>query len=116
MTIWDWLLAKIDVLLLILLPPSLLGALFGDTMRKDVLSLRQRGVAFAVMAVLGIVSGASMSRAWGWDYYGACGITILISSLGTDLVGLIAGLLRWGRENPEKVKDLLAGLIPWRPR
>jgi hypothetical protein len=45
-SVLDWIVDKVDTLALRLLPPSLLGALFGDAFRNDLLTPRQRLAAF----------------------------------------------------------------------
>ena len=97
-----------------LVPFSFVGAAFGDAIRKDVLTNRQRVIVggFAIF-MCPAMAWAGMREFGLADYYG-----ILIAGFGPtvtyDVVVLVAALLRWLRENQGKVWDFVVGLVPWR--
>lgn len=101
-----------------LVPPSIVGAFFGDTLRKDVLTARQRIAAFLAMAVLGPLGGVGIAREFALSDYTAAALAIVIAALGTDLIGLAVAIIRQFREDPigalVKIKDALLSLLPAR--
>ena len=100
------------------IPFSLVGALFGDAFRKDILSPRQRVVAALTMLFLGPALALSVARELGLSEYTGAVVSVLFAALGTDLIGVVVALTRQVRDDPlgtlGKVKDLIAGLMPWR--
>lgn len=69
MALVDWILERIDTLVLWLVPPSLLGAFFGDAFRKDLLTPRQRlaafGLAVAISPLAGMAAGKEFPQGQG---------------------------------------------------
>lgn len=123
----DWILERIDMLVLWLIPPSLLGAFFGDAFRKDLLTPRQRFAAFALSVAISPLAGMAAGKEWGWHPY-TCGvITILAAVLGTDMIALVVTVVRefrgdpWGTANKtadaiKKIADALLSFVPWRAK
>lgn len=97
-----------------LAPFSLVGAVFGDAIRKDALTKRQRVItgAFSIM-VSGVMAWTGMRELGLADYYGIL-IALLGPTITYDVVVLVAALLRYLRENPDKIRETLAGFLPWR--
>ena len=102
-----------------LVPPSLLGAFMGDALRKDVLTGRQRAAVFLAMAMLGCVGGVGIGREYDLSEYSAAAIAIVISTIGTDLIGLAVAILRQIKEDPigaiTKVRDAILSFLPRKP-
>lgn len=127
MAIAEWILARIDTLVLWLIPPSLLGAFFGDAFRKDVLTPRQRFAAFALSVAISPLAGMAAFKEWGWHLY-TCGVlSILAAALATDLIALAVTLVREFRGDPwgsagktadaiKKLADALLSFVPWRAK
>lgn len=105
-----------------LVPFSLIGAIFGDAIRKDVLTRRQRTAAGLFCLLLGPLMGAVAMREWEWSDFSALAVAAVVPTLAYDAVGLIAALLRTGKEDPrgwvtllkDTLASLLAALLPWR--
>ncbi|WP_439611518.1 hypothetical protein [Reyranella sp.] len=125
--IFDWLIERIDTLALWLLPPSLLGAIFGDAFRKDMLTPKQRLAAFALAVMLSPLAGMAAGKEWGWHPY-TCGvITILAGALGFDVLALVFAVVREFRSDPwgatgktadsiKRLADALLSFVPWRAK
>lgn len=97
-----------------LIPFSFVGALFGDAIRKDVLNRRQRVAVGLFCMMLGPVLGATAIREWNWSDFAALSIAAVVPTVTYDVIGLVAALLRYVRENPDKIREMLASLLPWR--
>lgn len=97
-----------------LVPFSLVGALFGDTIRKDVLTRHQRIAAGAFGLMVGPLLGALTIKEWGWSEFAALGIAAVAPTITYDVIGLAAAMLRYVKENPDKLRETLTGLWPWR--
>lgn len=127
LAIADWILERIDTLILWLVPPSVLGAFFGDAFRKDLLTPRQRFAAFTLSVAISPLAGMAASKEWGWHPY-TCGVlTILAAVLGTDMIALVVTVVRefrsdpWGTTNKsadaiKKLADALLSFMPWRAK
>jgi hypothetical protein len=108
--------------LLVFVPFSIIGAIFGDTIRKDVLTRRQRGVAALFCLVLGPVCGRVVMSEWGWSDWTGLAVAAIVPTLAYDIVGLWAAVIRQAKEDPRGwfvlAKDALvaalAALLPWR--
>lgn len=126
-SVFDWILERIDTLALWLLPPSLLGALFGDAFRKDLLTPRQRLAAFGVTVAISPLAGLAAWKEWGWHPY-TCGvITTLAAALAVDLIALLVAVVREFRSDPwvaagktadaiKRLADALLSFMPWRAK
>jgi hypothetical protein len=127
LAIAEWILERVDTLILWLVPPSLLGAFFGDAFRKDVLTPRQRLAAFGLAVAISPLAGMAAGKEWGWHPY-TCGvITTLAAVLGTDVIALAVTLVREFRGDPwgsagksadaiKKLADALLSFVPWRSK
>ncbi len=100
----DWL-----DLFVLFVPFSLLGAIFGDSIRKDALTRPQRISPGLFSLVVGPVAGLVVMREFGWLDVTALGVAAIAPTLAYDTIGAAAAALRWLRENPGK----LAELWPW---
>jgi hypothetical protein len=99
-------------------PPSIVGALFGDTLRKDALSRGQRVAAFAVSAVLGCLAGPGLAAEYRLSVYTGAAFAVVIAAIGTDLIGLAVAVIRQFRDDPVgtviRIKDALLAFLPSR--
>ncbi len=123
----DWILERVDTLALWLVPPSILGAFFGDAFRRDLLTPRQRFAAFVLSVAISPLAGMAAGKEWGWHPY-TCGvITILAAVLGTDMIALVVSVVRefrsdpWGTTNKtadaiKKIADALLSFLPGRAK
>ena len=108
--------------LLVFVPFSLVGAVFGDAIRKDVLTRRQRGIAGLFCIVLGPVCGRVVISEWGWSDWTGLAVAAIVPTLAYDIVGLWAAVIRQAKEDPRGwlvlLKDALVAalqaLLPWR--
>lgn len=100
------------------MPFSLVGALFGDAFRKDILTRRQRVAAGLAMLFLGPAMGMSVAREFGLSEYTGAVVSVLFAALGTDLIGVLVALIRQFKDDPSgmlsKLRDLVMSLLPWR--
>lgn len=123
----DWILERVDTLALWLVPPSILGAFFGDAFRRDLLTPRQRFAAFTLSVAISPLAGMAAGKEWGWHAY-TCGvITILAAVLATDMIALVVSVVRefradpWGTTNKtaeaiKKIADALLSFLPGRAK
>jgi len=118
MTAWLERLGVIADVLVPFLPPAIIGTFFGDALRKDVLTPRQRAVAFLAMAVFGALAGVSVAREYSLSEYTGAAFAVIISAIGTDLFGLAVAVIRQFRDNPlefaTKIKDFVLSFLPSR--
>lgn len=97
-----------------LVPFSFVGAIFGDAIRKDVLTRRQRVAVGAFCLMLGPIAGAVAIREWGWTDFAALGVAAVSPTVAYDAIGLVAAVLRYAKDNPDKLREILTGLWPWK--
>ena len=108
--------------LLIFAPFSLIGAFFGDSIRKDVLTRRQRMAASAFAWVMGPVLDAATVNDLGWSIYTGVAVAAAAPTVTYDVIALVRALLLQAKDDPRSwiviLKDLLVAaltaLLPWR--
>ena len=108
--------------LLIFAPFSLVGAFFGDSIRKDVLTRRQRMAASAFSWVMGPVLGGVTVNDLGWSIYTGFAVAAAAPTVTYDVIALVRAFLLQAKDDPRSwiviLKDLLvaalAALLPWR--
>lgn len=108
--------------LLVFVPFSLIGAVFGDAIRKDVLTRRQRGAAGLFCLVLGPLMGMVAIHEWHWSDVSGLAVAAVVPTLAYDAIGLAGSILRQGKEDPrgwaaiakDTVVAVLGALLPWR--
>lgn len=108
--------------LLIFAPFSVVGAFFGDSIRKDVLTRRQRMAASAFSWVMGPVLAAVTVNDLGWSIYAGFAVAAAAPTVTYDVIALTKAFLRQVQEDPRSwatiLKDTLvaalAALLPWR--
>lgn len=100
-------------------PPSIIGALFGHSLRRDVLSRPQQVSAFAFSATLGCLIGPGLAAEYNLSPYTGAAIAIVVAAMGTDMIGLAVAVIRQFRDDPigfaNKIKDFLLSFLPRRP-
>jgi len=99
--------------LLVFIPFSLVGAVFGDAIRRDVLTRRQRGIAGLFCIVLGPVCGRIVISEWGWSDWSGLAVAAIIPTVAYDVVGLIAAVLRGAKDDPRGWLTLIKEMFPW---
>lgn len=97
-----------------LVPFSFVGAIFGDAIRKDVLTRRQRVAVGVFCLMLGPLAGAVTIKEWGWSEFAALGIAAVAPTVAYDVIGLAAAILHYARDNPDKLREMLSSLWPWK--
>lgn len=101
-----------------LVPFSFVGAFFGDSFRKDVLSPRQRVAAGLFALFIGPVAGMMVTREWGWHEVTGYAIAAVIPTLSYDAIVLVAALLSQIRQDPlggiRKIWDAIVAAFPGR--
>lgn len=123
----DWILERVDTLALWLVPPSILGAFFGDAFRKDLLTPRQRLAAFALAVAISPLAGMAAGKEWGWHPWTCSVIATLAAVLGTDMIALVVAVMREFRADPwgtagktaeaiKKIADAVLAFVPWRAK
>jgi hypothetical protein len=108
--------------LLIYAPFSLIGAIFGDTIRKDVLTPRQRMAAAMFSWTMGPVLGLVTVNDLGWSLFTGLAVAAAAPTVTYDVIALVKALLRQVQDDPRSwvtiLKDLfvaaLSALLPWR--
>lgn len=108
--------------LLVYAPFSLIGAVFGDTIRKDVLTVRQRVAATLFSWTLGPVLGHVTVNDLGWSLFAGLAVAAVTPTVTYDVIALVRALLLQAKDDPRSwitiLKDLLvaalSALLPWR--
>jgi hypothetical protein len=99
--------------LLVFIPFSLVGAVFGDAIRRDVLTRRQRGIAGLFCLVLGPVCGRVVISEWQWSDWSGLAVAAIIPTVAYDIVGLVAAVLRGAKDDPRGGLALINEMFPW---
>lgn len=94
-------------------PFSLVGAVFGDAIRKDALTPRQRVAVGLFSFMMGPLFGAIGNREFGLGEFTAYAIAAVAPTFVYDVVGLIASILRAAKDDPKDTAEFLKGLLPW---
>lgn len=108
--------------LFVFVPFSLVGAIFGDTMRKDALTRRQRGAAGLFSMVTGPLLGLVVITEFGWADWSGLVVASAWPTLSYDVIMLAGAITQQSREDPRGwfviLRDtLISGLqalLPWR--
>lgn len=108
--------------LLIFAPFSVVGAFFGDSIRKDVLTRRQRMAASAFSWIMGPVLAAVTVNDLGWSIYTGFAVAAAAPTVTYDVIALVKAFLLQVRDDPRSwitiLKDtivaVLAALPSWR--
>jgi len=99
--------------LLVFIPFSLVGAVFGDAIRRDVLTRRQRGIAGLFCLVLGPVCGRVVISEWNWSDWSGLAVAAIMPTVAYDIVGLFTAVLQKAKEDPRGWITLIKELFPW---
>lgn len=94
-------------------PFSLIGAIFGDAIRKDALTPRQRIAVGLMSFVMGPLCGAAANREFGLGEFTSYGIAAIAPTMIYDAVGLLAAILRAAKEDPRGWLGAVKELFPW---
>lgn len=94
-------------------PFSIVGAVFGDAIRKDALTPRQRIAVGLFSFVMGPLSGAAANREFGVGEFTAYAIAAIAPTLVYDLVGLAASLIRAAKDDPRDTIAFIKDMLPW---
>lgn len=108
--------------LLIFAPFSLIGAIFGDTIRKDVLTRRQRAAAALFSWVMGPLLGWATVSDLGWSLVTGLAVASAAPTVTYDVIALVKAFLRQMQDDPRSwvtiLRDTLvaalSALLPWR--
>lgn len=94
-------------------PFSLLGAIFGNEIRKDVLTPRQRLVVGAFSFVIGPLCGAAANREFGMGEFTSYVIAAIAPTFVYDVIGLIVAVLRAAERDPKGWLGAVTSIFPW---
>ena len=94
-------------------PFSLLGAIFGNEIRKDVLTPRQRLVVGAFSFVIGPLCGAAANREFGMGEFTSYVIAAIAPTFIFDVIGLVAAVLQSAERDPSGWLKTIASIFPW---
>lgn len=94
-------------------PFSIVGAVFGDAIRKDALTPRQRFAAGLFSFVMGPLCGAAANREFGVGEFTAYVIAALAPTVIYDLVGLLAAIIRTAKDDPRDTIAFIKDMLPW---
>jgi hypothetical protein len=94
-------------------PFSVVGAVFGDAIRKDALSPRQRVAVGMLCFVVGPLSGAAANREFGLGEFTSYVIASFAPTVAYDFIGMVVALLRAAKDDPRGAFGALRDLFPW---
>ena len=97
-------------------PFSIIGAVFGDAIRKDALTPRQRIAVGLFSFVMGPLSGAAANREFGLGEFTSYAIAAVAPTVVYDLVGLVASVLKSAKDDPRGWLGAVKELFPWGKR
>jgi hypothetical protein len=96
-----------------LIPFSLVGAVFGDAIRRDALTPRQRVAAGLFSLMVGPLAGAAAMREWGWSDMSALVVAAVAPTVAYDAIGLVASILRAAKDDPRGWLAVIKDALPW---
>lgn len=99
--------------LILTIPLSLVGAIFGDAVRKDVLTRRQRLAIMLMSFVMGPICGAIANRELGVGEFTSYAIAAVAPTVTYDIVGLVAAIIRAAKDDPKDAIEFIKSLLPW---
>lgn len=94
-------------------PFSIIGAIFGDAIRKDALTPRQRVSVGLFSFVMGPLCGAAANREFGLGEFTSYAVAAIAPTVIYDAVGLLAAILRAAKDDPRGAIGALKDLFPW---
>lgn len=94
-------------------PFSLLGTVFGDTIRKETLTPRQRVVVGMFSFVMGPLCGAAATREFGAGEYSGYVIAAVAPTFVYDVIGLVAAVIHSAEKDPRGWVGAIASIFPW---
>lgn len=94
-------------------PFSLVGALFGDAIRKDALTARQRLAVGLFSLMMGPLCGAAANREFGLGDFTSYVIAAVTPTVTYDLVGLLASIIDAAKNDPRGAIGIVKDLLPW---
>ena len=89
------------------------GTIFGDAIRKDALTVRQRLAVGLFSFVMGPLMGAAANREFGLGEFTSYVVAAIAPTVIYDLVGLAAALLRSAKDDPRGWLAALKEIFPW---
>lgn len=95
------------------LPFSLVGAVFGDAIRKDALTPRQRVAVGLFSFMMGPLFGAIANREFGLGEFTSYAIAAVAPTFVYDVVGLFASVIRIAKDDPRGVAEYVKDFLPW---
>jgi hypothetical protein len=95
------------------LPFSLVGAVFGDAIRKDALTNRQRVAVGLFSFMMGPLFGAIANREFGLGEFTSYAISAVAPTFVYDVVGLVASIIRIAKDDPRGVAEYVKDFLPW---
>lgn len=94
-------------------PFSLVGAVFGDAIRKDALTPRQRIAVGMFSFMMGPLFGAMANREFHIGEFTSYVIAAIAPTFVYDAVGLVASVIRAAKDDPRDTIAFLRDLLPW---
>lgn len=94
-------------------PFSLIGAVFGDAIRKDALTPRQRVAVGLFSFMMGPLFGAIANREFGLGEFTSYAISAVAPTFVYDVVGLFASVIRIAKDDPRGVAEYVKDFLPW---
>ena len=94
-------------------PFSLIGAVFGDAIRKDALTPRQRIAVGLFSFMMGPLFGAAANREFGIGEFTSYVIAAVAPTFVYDCIGLVASLIRAAKDDPRDTIAFIKDILPW---
>jgi len=94
-------------------PFSLVGAVFGDAIRKDALTTRQRVAVGLFSFMMGPLFGAIGNREFGLGEFTSYAIAAVAPTFVYDVVGLVASIIRAAKDDPRDTIAFIRDMLPW---
>jgi uncharacterized membrane protein YoaK (UPF0700 family) len=95
------------------IPLSFIGTFFGDAIRKEVLSPRQRFAVMMLSFVMGPICGAIANRELGIGEFTSYAIAAIAPTITYDVIGFVAALIRIAKDDPRGVAEYVKDFLPW---
>ena len=95
------------------IPLSFIGTFFGDAIRKEVLTARQRFAVMLLSFVMGPICGAIANRELGFGEFTSYAIAAIAPTITYDLIGFVAAIIQAAKNDPKDTIEFLKVLWPW---
>jgi uncharacterized membrane protein YoaK (UPF0700 family) len=95
------------------IPLSFIGTFFGDAIRKEILTPRQRFAVMLLSFVMGPICGAIANRELGFGEFTSYAIAAIAPTLTYDIIGFVVAIIQAAKNDPDDMVEFFKSIFPW---